>query len=114
MVYFVGHCIHLNGIWVPLTHVPVDVVSLGQDVSARRLHLKDISLQLLWQNSREMRPLAGTIIKTRYIRQLQQQFRSYLVERRRKTLPGYILSREIGVRHHSSLGTSAKYPLTLP
>ena len=47
MVYFVGHCILLNEIWIPLTNVPVDLVNLGQDQSNRFLDRKELSLQLL-------------------------------------------------------------------
>ena len=97
MVYFIGHCILLNDIWIPLTNVPVDLVDLGQDKSNRFLDRKELSLQFLWQNKRYMRPLYNTIVKTTFIKQFQRTFREKLNKRRAKTLPKFILGREIGL-----------------
>ena len=97
MVYFIGHCILLNDTWIPLTNIPVDLVDLGQDQSNRFLDRKELSLQLLWQNKRHMQPLYNTIVKTTFIKIFQRSFREKLDERRKKTLPKFILGREIGI-----------------
>lgn len=100
MVYFVGHCVLLNDIWAPLTNVPVDLVNLGHDDSSRKLDSSDVSLQLLWQNARTMRPLYNSVVKTCFITEFQRTFREKIRDRKRKTLPRYILNREIGITKH--------------
>ena len=97
MVYFVGHCVLIEDIWAPLTNVPVDIVDLGSDDSCRSLDNHAISLQFLWQNTRIMRPLYSSVIKTSLIIKFQRAFRCKLKERRKKMLPRYIFNREIGL-----------------
>ena len=97
MVYFIGHCVLINDIWAPLTNVPVDLVKLSDDNSSRMLTMHTVSLQLLWQSKQIMRPLYNSVIKTTFLKKFQNIFRKRLKERRRKTLPKFIFSREIGV-----------------
>ena len=97
MVYFIGHCVLLENSWAPLTNIPVDLVDLSQDSSSRTLDRHAVSLQLVWQNTRTMRPLYGSVIKTHYITEFQRMFREKMKEIRRKKLPRYIFNREIGI-----------------
>lgn len=96
MVYFIGHCVLINDIWAPLTNVPVDLVNLGDDSSSRILDIHTVSLQLLWQNTRIMRPLYDSVVKTTFIKKFQNIFRKRLKERKKKMLPKFIFNREIG------------------
>lgn len=98
MVYFVGHCILLHEIWIPLTNIPVELVNLSQDSSNRRLDRTKISIQLLWQDKRNMQPLYNTIVKTTFIKQFQRAFREKQAEIRKKKLPRFIFNREIGIK----------------
>ena len=97
MVYFVGHCVLIKDIWAPLTNVPVDLVNLGHDDSNRKLDSSAVSLQLLWQDVRTMRPLYSSVVKTCFITKFQRTFREKLEERRKKMLPRYLFNREIGL-----------------
>ena len=97
MVYFIGHCVLINDTWAPLTNVPVDLVDMGQDTSLRSLDTQAVSLQFMWQDRDTMRPLYNSIIKSGVIKAFQREFRRKLAERKRKTLPKFILKREIGL-----------------
>ena len=97
MVYFVGHCLLINDVWAPLTNVPVDLVDMGQDASLRSLDTQAVSLQFMWQDRDSMCPLYSSIVKSGVIKAFQRAFRRKLSERKRKTLPKFLLKREIGL-----------------
>jgi hypothetical protein len=98
MVYFVGHCILLHDMWIPLTNIPVELVNLSEDQTSRKLDRRGLSMQLMWQNKRNMQPLYTTIIKTFYIKQFQRAFRDKQTKIQKKKLPRFIFAREIGIK----------------
>lgn len=97
MVLFIGHCILLNDIWIPLTNIPVDLVNLSLDQSSRILDTQHLSMQILWQYTYSMRPLQSSVIKTTFIKQFQRAVRLKLRMIKQKTLPKFLHLREIGV-----------------
>lgn len=98
MVYFIGHCILLHDIWIPLTNVPVEQVNLSEDHTSRKLDRRELSIQLMWQDKRNMQPLYNTIVKTFFIKQFQRAFRDKQAKIQKKKLPRFIFAREIGLK----------------
>ena len=97
MVYFVGHCVLLKDNWAPLTNVPIDIVDISKDNSSRRLDKHEVSLQLLWQRTRCMQPLSNCVVKTTFLKLFQNAFRRKLAYRKMKSLPKFLIRREIGL-----------------
>jgi hypothetical protein len=108
MVYFVAHVIYREGSWLPLSCVPVTALDLAHDSSPRGLSRHSHSLQLVYQPGAQVMPLAPSLIKTRWVTLFQRRFKGYLRERKRMTLPSFVLPRELGMRNATHVRRSSE------
>ena len=95
MTYFIGHCVYNNNNFYPFSVIPVDILSLSETNSSRNLRIDDITLQLFWQAYDRPRCGAPAIIKTSYIRLIQQKWRKYIKFRKNYYTPKFFKTREI-------------------
>ena len=97
MVYFVGHVIKHQNNWIALSNIPVNIVNLNEDLSCRNLNPMSPSIQMIYQPSTNIIPLANSIIKTTYIKQFQRRFKLLIAKRKGKMKFENIKKREIGL-----------------
>lgn len=98
MTYFIGHCIHLKYGFVPFSVIPIHLLSLGDTICTRSLTTDNVSVQLFWQPYSQPRCGAPAIIKTSYIRLIQNRWRSYIKWRKQYYNPLFFKKRECNIK----------------
>ena len=97
MVYFIAHVVYNNGLWLPITSIPVDIVNMSQDMSSRTIHKVFHSIQLVYQPTNRIYPMLPVVIKTTFIKQIQTKFRRFLKMKKFISHPKQLFKREIGL-----------------
>ena len=70
MVYFIAHVVYNNGVWLPITSIPIDVINMSEDMSSRTIHREFHSIQLVYQPTSCIYPMLPVVIKTTFIKRL--------------------------------------------